>query len=173
MKKIERCLAPDILALLLIGFSTGAAQASFIHLPDIDPADFVSLIANPHSPPELRTTFVYEAQTEDEFIVNTGTVTVQAKGRRHRVELALKLTHRTIWVISENLPQLLVPTSHAHLRCSRSRVDGGVSGQAAAHEHLRRAAGRRAHVGWADDSSPPEGGRADGGGAFQPFRQVA
>ena len=44
-------------------------------LPDISADDFVSQIDNPYMPLEPGTTFVYEAETADEFILNNITVT--------------------------------------------------------------------------------------------------
>ncbi|MBI2841866.1 MAG: hypothetical protein HYX78_00545 [Armatimonadetes bacterium] len=79
MKKIARSLASVIAVLLLVGLSTKIAEAKFIELPEFDPANFVLVVDNPYFPLVPKTTFVYEAETEDESIVDTVTVTDQIK----------------------------------------------------------------------------------------------
>ena len=51
------------------------AEARRYVLPDISADDFVSFIDNPYMPLEPGTTFVYNAETADEFILDNITVT--------------------------------------------------------------------------------------------------
>lgn len=79
MRKAMFCLTLAMAVGMMIGFSIGVVQAGSHELPAIDPADFVSGIDNPYSPMVPGTTFVYEAETEDEFILNEITVTKRKK----------------------------------------------------------------------------------------------
>jgi len=78
-RKLIRGLFSIIMVTMLISFSLGGAEARRYVLPDISADDFVSQIDNPYMPLEPGTTFVYEAETEDEFVLNNITVTDETK----------------------------------------------------------------------------------------------
>ncbi len=78
-RKLIRGLFSIIMMPMLISFSLGGAEARRYVLPDISADDFVSVIDNPYMPLEPGTTFVYEAETADEFILNNITVTDETK----------------------------------------------------------------------------------------------
>lgn len=78
-RKLIRGLFSIIMVPMLISFSLGGAEARRYVRPDISADDFVSQIDNPYMPLEPGTTFVYEAETEDEFILNNITVTDETK----------------------------------------------------------------------------------------------
>ncbi len=78
-RKARWCLTSVIALIMLISFSIEVAEARRYVLPDISADDFVSQIDNPYMPLEPGTTFVYEAETADEFILNNITVTDETK----------------------------------------------------------------------------------------------
>ncbi|MHB1000887.1 MAG: hypothetical protein ACYC27_16720 [Armatimonadota bacterium] len=79
MYRLAGCLAFLIAVLLAVAFSNGVAEAKFIEPSAVTPVDFVTVIDNPYFPLVPGTTFVYEAETEDEFILDEVTVTNQTK----------------------------------------------------------------------------------------------
>lgn len=78
-RRVFRRLAATITVTMLLSFSLAVAEAKRYDLPHVNPNDFVSLIDNPYMPLESGTTFVYEAETKDEFILNNITVTDETK----------------------------------------------------------------------------------------------
>jgi len=72
MKIVMYCLTPVIAAVMLVGFSIGVVQAGPCILPDFNAANFTSPVTNPYFPMQgaTGTTYVYEAETKDEFIRN-------------------------------------------------------------------------------------------------------
>lgn len=79
MRTVICCLTSAIALVMLIGFSMSFVEAKNYELPAINPADFDSPVDNPYFPLVSGTTFVYEADSEDEFILNEITVTDQTK----------------------------------------------------------------------------------------------
>ena len=78
-RKARWSLLAIIMGIMLISFLVRVVEARFYVLPGINPGDFVSFIDNPYLPLDPGTTFVYEAETADEFILNKITVTNETK----------------------------------------------------------------------------------------------
>lgn len=70
MRKIIFCLTSLMVVAMVIGFSIGVVQARSCILPDFDVSNFSSPQNNLYFPRVLDTTYVYEAETEDELILN-------------------------------------------------------------------------------------------------------
>lgn len=79
MKGFMCCLILILTVATLVAFATRPVEARMFEPPVVGPDDFVSVIDNPYLPLEPGTTFVYEAETEDEFILNHVTVTNDTK----------------------------------------------------------------------------------------------
>jgi hypothetical protein len=72
MKRFMYHLTSVIAAIMLVGFSIGVAEAKHCILPDFDVNNFTTPQSNLYFPIPggEGTTYVYEAETEDELILN-------------------------------------------------------------------------------------------------------
>jgi hypothetical protein len=89
---------------LLVGFSIGAAEAKRCILPDFDVNNFTTPQSNLYLPiPGAGgTTYVYEAETEDEFILNIIYISTDI----HPIlGVVCIVVYDTEWVYIENLDQ--------------------------------------------------------------------
>lgn len=79
MEKVKYWLSCGIVALILAGLSAETAQAKEYEIPAVDPCDFNSPQDNLYLPMALGETYVYEAETDDEVILNEITMTYDTK----------------------------------------------------------------------------------------------
>jgi len=104
MKKVFNFLTSVIAGLMLASFSVGVVEAGQCILPDFNSANFTSPVSNPYfpMPGATGTTYVYEAETEDESVLNIifiSTDTVSILG------VLCTVVYDTEWVYIEELDQ--------------------------------------------------------------------
>lgn len=79
MNRMKNYLISAAAAVLLIGLSIGVVGAKCLEAQAPNPADFASPGANTYFPQAIGTTYVFEAETEDEFIQNVIFITPDTK----------------------------------------------------------------------------------------------
>jgi hypothetical protein len=79
MKRVKYYLISTVVAVFLTGLSSGIVDAKCLEAQAINPADFDPPGANTYFPQAIGTTYLYEAETEDEFIQNAITITSDTK----------------------------------------------------------------------------------------------
>jgi hypothetical protein len=87
-----------MVVVMVTAFSIGVVQADNCVLPEFDSANFDNPLPNTYFPLEPKTTFVYEAETEDEFIQNMVTIT---KKKKEILGVTCIVVHDVEWVFIE------------------------------------------------------------------------
>ncbi len=79
MRKVMCCLTSALAVVMLVGISIGIVEAKCLEAEAPDPLNFTSPGVNSYFPQAIGTTYVYEAETEDELILNEITITSNTK----------------------------------------------------------------------------------------------
>ena len=100
MKKALYLLTFATLFIMSICLSTGVAYAGNYEMPAFNPADFNAPQNNMYFPMAIGTTYVYEAETEDELIHNEITITAATV---NILGVDCTVVHDVEWVYIEEL----------------------------------------------------------------------